>query len=94
MGVNEESHDEALQTERVIQDYKSNTLGKTLIFSNLREDKAFDAILDWLCDNDITPEIHPKKWELVYTKTKEPENGEDKAVDDGEDEVYLQPQSF
>ena len=87
MGVNEESHDEALQTERVIYDYKSSTLDKTLIFSNLREDKAFDAILDWLCDNEITPDVHPKQWELVYTKTQEPDNGED----EDEDEVYIHP---
>ena len=83
MGVNEESHDEALQTERVIGDYKSSTLDKNSIFSNLREDKAFDAILDWLGDNDITPDVHPNRWELVYTKTQE--------LEDTENESYSQP---
>ena len=46
-------------------------------FSYLREDKAFDAILDWLCDKEITPVVHPNKWELVYTKTQELEDPED-----------------
>ena len=83
MGFNEENQDEALQTERVMCDYMSSTLNQPLIFSKLREDKAFDAILDWLCDNDITPDVQPNKWELVYTKTQE--------LDDTENEGQSQP---
>ena len=80
MGVSEdrqEENDEAIKTQRVIYEYKSSTLFNTLIFSYLRVDKAFDSILDWLCDNEIQPDIHPTKWELVYTKTKELEDDED-----------------
>ena len=86
MGLSEENNDEALQTDRVICDYISSTLKNQLIFSKLREDKAFDAILDWLCDKEITPIVHPNKWELVYTKTQE--------LEDSEDEDQSQPQSF
>ena len=80
MGVSEdrqEENDEAFKTQRVIYEYKSSTLFNTLIFSYLRVDKAFDSICDWLTDNDIKPDIHPAKWELVYTKTKELEDDED-----------------
>ena len=80
MGVNEdrqEENDQAFQTQRVIYDYKSSTLFNTLIFSYLRVDKAFKSILDWLTDNDIKPDIHPSKWELIYYKMKELEDDED-----------------
>lgn len=89
MGVSEENNDEALlQTDRVMCNYVSSTLKNQLIFSKLREDKAFRAILGWLRDKDITPVVHPNKWELVYTKTQELEDPED------EDEDQSQPQSF
>ena len=80
MGVNEdrqEENDQAFQTQRVIYDYKSSTLFNTLIFSYLRVDKAFKTVLEWLTYNDIKPDIHPEKWELVYTKMKELEGNED-----------------
>ena len=63
-----------------MSEFDDNTSVNTLVFSYLRVDKAFDAILDWLKDNDIEPEVHANKWKLVYTKTQELDDEEEKEL--------------
>ena len=63
-----------------MSEFDDNTSVNTLVFSYLRVDKAFKAILDWLKDNDIEPEVHSNKWKLVYTKTQELDDEEEKEL--------------
>ena len=73
--------EDIVDTTRVMGEFDSSTSINTLIFSNLRVDKAFDNIKDWLRDNDIKPDVHEKRWKLVYTRTQK--------LDDEEKELEI-----
>ena len=84
LGVGDDNAEETKEEtviKRAIGEYDPTNVKNQVLFTSMSEQDIIDLIILKLQDKDVTPELHPKKWKLTYTRTREVESGENKEIE-------------